>query len=134
MLTAMDPLLTALGIEVAADAILDIPGALARWAKRDEVQQLFIEIDKRFGEVPGLSSTALAPLGSDPEFLQLVAMFFFKGAFPRDSFVDVVEPHVGATAELRPRQVAEQVADAIHDFGARARSEDKEIFAIEVLR
>ncbi len=130
----MDPLLTALGIEVAAGAILDIPGALARWAKRDEVQQLFIEIDKRFGDIPGLSSTGLAPLGSDPEFLQLLAMFFFKGAFPRDSFVDAIEPHVGATAELAPREVAEQIADAIHDFGARARTEDRELFAIEVLR
>jgi len=36
-------------IEVAAGAILDVPGALARWPKRDEVQQLFTEIDKRFG-------------------------------------------------------------------------------------
>ena len=130
----MDPLLTALGIDLAAGAILDIPGALARWAKRDEVQQLFIEIDKRFGNVPGLSSTALAPLGADPEFLQLLAMFFFKGAFPHDSFVDLIEPHVGATAELSPRGVAEQVADAIHDFGARARAEDRELFAIDVLR
>jgi hypothetical protein len=130
----MDPLLTALGIEVAAGAILDIPGALKRWAKRDEVQQLFSEIDKRFGDVPGFSSTALAPLGSDPEFLQLLAMFFFKGAFPRDSFVDAIEPHVGSTADLGPREVAEQIADAIHDFGARARSEERELFAIEVLR
>jgi hypothetical protein len=130
----VDPLLTALGIELAAGAILDIPGALARWAKRDEVQQLLVEIDKRFGEVPGLSATGLAPLGSDPEFLQLLAIFFFKGAFPRDNFVDVIEPHVGGTAELTPRQVAEQIADAIHDFGARARADDRELFAIEVLR
>lgn len=130
----MDPLLTALGIEVAAGAILDIPTALARWARRDEVQQLFVEIDKRFGDVPGLSATGLGPLGADPDFLQLLAIFFFKGAFPRDSFVDVIEPHVGATAELAPRQVAERVADAIHDFGARARAKDQELFAIEVLR
>jgi hypothetical protein len=130
----VDPLLTSLGIEVTASAILDVAGALTRWAKRDEVQQLFVEIDKRFGDVPGLSSTALAPLGSDPEFLQLLAVFFFKGAFPRESFVVAIEPHVGATAELTPREVAEQVADAIHDFGARARTEDRELFAIEVLR
>jgi hypothetical protein len=134
----VDPLLTSLGIEVAAGAIVEtstaVAAALQRWAKKDEVRRLFDEIDKRFGDVPGLSSTGLEPLGADLEFLQLLAVFFFKGAFPRDDFARVIERHVGATADLEPREVAEQVADAIHDFSARARADDRELFAIEVLR
>jgi hypothetical protein len=130
----VDPLLTALGIEVAAGAFVDVGGALLRWAKRDEVGRLLDEIESHLSETPGLSATALAPLREDSEFLRLLAVFFFKGVFPREEFVAVIEPHVGSTAELDPVEVAGQVADTIRDFGARARDKDRELFAVEVLR
>jgi len=134
----MDPLLAALGIELAAGTIVDAGKAVASvllgWAQSDEVSQLFLELDERFGDVPGLSATGLEPLRDDTQFLQLLALFWSTGSFPRDEMVAAIEPHVGRTETQSPREFAEHVADAIDLYSARARESDKELFAIEALR
>src|SRR5689334_5221902 len=113
----MDPLLTALGLELAAGTALDTGKAVLRgllgWAKGDEVEALFGELDQRFGAVPGLTTVGLAPLRDDPEFLRLLATFWTTGQFPRDEMVATIERHVGATQDRTPHELAEQVADAI---------------------
>jgi hypothetical protein len=134
----MDPLLTALGIELTAGIAIEtgkaVAGALLGWAKSDEIARLFTELDERFGAVPGLTATGLHPLREDTEFLQLLALFWTTGSFPRDEMVAVIEQHLGHTEEQTPRDLAEQLADAINLFSARARADDRELFAIEVFR
>lgn len=134
----MDPLLVALGLEIAAGTIVDagkaVAGALLGWAKSDDVTRLFLELGRRFGEVPGLTATGLEPLRDDIQFLQLLALFWSTGSFPREEMVTAIEPHLGETETQTPRELAEQVAEAIDLYSARVRESDQELFAIEVLR
>ena len=134
----MDPLFAALGLELAAGTIVNagkaVAGALLGWAKGDEVTRLFLELDSRFGSTPGLSASGLEPLRSDPVFIQLLALFWSTGSFPRTEMVYAIEPHLGATRTQTPRDLAEQIADAIDLYSARARGSNQELFAIEALR
>jgi len=109
-------------------------GGLLGWAKSDEVTALFLELEKYFGDVPGVSVTGLEPLRNDPEFLQLLLVFWRTAEFPRDEMVAVIERHVGATEDMTGHELAEALAEAMDRYSARARSEHRELFAIEVLR
>jgi hypothetical protein len=133
----VDPLLTALGLELAAGTALDTGKAVLRGllgARGDEVEALFGELDQRFGAFPGLTTLGLAPLREDPEFLRLLAIFWTTGQFLRVEMVATIERHVGATQDRTPHELAEQLADAIDLYSARARQDKGELFAIEVLR
>jgi hypothetical protein len=134
----MDAFLAALGLELAAGAVTKsgevVTGFLRGWAQGDEVTRLFLELDKRLGTLPGLTATGLEPLRDDLEFVQLLAVFWGTGSFPRNEMIEVIEPHLGATEDETPRQLAEQVADAIDLYSARARKQDRELFAIEAAR
>jgi hypothetical protein len=134
----VDPFLTALGIELAAGSAVDTAKALAAallgWAKGDEVTRLFVELERHFENVPGVSATGLEPLRHDTHFLQLLAAYWRSASFPRDEMVAAIEPHLGPTNELTADELAEQVADAISLFSARAREGDQELFATEAFR
>jgi hypothetical protein len=134
----MDAFLAALGLELAAGAVTKsgevVTGFLRGWAKGDEVTRLFVELDERLGAIPGLTATGLEPLRDDLEFVQLLAVFWGTGSFPRNEMIEVIEPHLGPAEDQTPRQLAEQVADAIDLYSARARKQDRELFAIEAAR
>jgi len=134
----VDPLLVAIGLEAAATGIVDsgklIAEVLGNWARGDEVTRLFSELDERFVDVPAVSAVGLAPLRSDTRFLYALAQFWRTGALPHDQMVDAIEPHLGVAGDLEPRQLAEQVVDAIDLFSARARRDERELFGIEALR
>src|SRR4051794_29391965 len=121
----MEPLLTAFGIELAAGATLEARkkfGEALRTALRgDEINRLFAEIERRFPDVPGLSTTGLEPLRDDPAFLEPLAVYWVTASFPRAPIVHVLEQHLGETLDRTPRQLAEEVADVIDRFSARAR-------------
>lgn len=136
----MDPFLAALGVNAAAGVGVEGGKALLRtlieWGKGDEVTRLFHELDKRFGETPGISAIGLGPLRSESAFLSTLAAFSLTGKLDREAMVNAIEPHVGETEELTARQLAEQIADAIHLLMPRAKRSDRDAFlyAIEVMR
>jgi hypothetical protein len=134
----MDAFLAALGLELAAGAVTKssqvVTDFLRGWAKGDEVTRLFVELDERLGAIPGLTATGLEPLRDDLEFVRLLAVFWGTGSFPRNEMIEVIEPHLGPAEDQTPRQLAEQVAEAIDLYSARARKQDRELFAIEAAR
>jgi hypothetical protein len=137
MLRAVDEFLSALGVQHVGPAITitkAVATTLRSWARGDEVTNLFLELESRLEDVPGFTATALGPLREDVEFLQLLALYWQTAEFPREPMVSVLEAHLGETATASPRDLAEQLADAIELFSARARKKDRELFAIEAFR
>lgn len=134
----MDPLLIAFGIELGAGATIETSKKLSELVRRalrgDELNRLFAEIEQRFGDIPGLTVAGLAPLREDPAFLEPLALYWLTAEFPRDEVIKVLEEHLGETPHQTPRELAEQVADVIDRFSARARESNRELFAIESLR
>ena len=64
------------------------------------------EIERRFPGIPEVTTTGLASLRDDPDFLEPLALYWVTAEFPRAQIVDVVERHLGATLDRAPRDLA----------------------------
>src|SRR5262249_6228297 len=67
-------------------------------------------------------------------FLELLTVYWVTASFPRDPMIDVLERHLGQTPDRSSHELAGEVAELIDRFGARARANNRELFAIETLR
>jgi predicted nucleic acid-binding protein len=130
-LVPLGPILIALGLDAGAGVGVELlRGVVVRfwaWAVDDgNLDRLFRDLDDLYGHNPAFSSTALAPVREDPQFVLQLAVAFATGSFNTQEVATIIVPYVGATENQTEQELALDIAVQLKRLLPRAVKDDTE--------